>query len=145
MFLGQFSRNLDPKGRLAIPAGFREQLPTGSVVTLAPDGALRIYPPDEWAKLTENLQLSAATTPNERSLVRRMFAVAHEVEYDAQGRVLIPSRLRQEAGITATAIVAGANNVVEIWSEERWTQLEAATADFTRLADEVASSRSEHS
>ena len=141
MFLGQYPRNLDPKGRLAIPAGFREQLPTGSVMTLAPDGALRIYPPEQWAGVTENLQLSAATTSNERALVRRMFAVAHQVEYDSQGRVLIPSRLRQEAGITGSAIVAGANNVVEIWSEERWAELEAATADFTRLADDVAGAR----
>ena len=144
MFLGQYPRNLDPKGRLAVPAAFREQLPTGSVMTLAPDGALRIYPPDQWADVTAKLPLSAATTANERALVRRMFAVAHQVEYDSQGRVLIPTRLRQEAGITGAAIVAGANNVVEVWSEERWAQLEAATADFTRLADEVAGSRSDN-
>jgi MraZ protein len=138
VFLGQYPRNLDPKGRIAIPATYREQLPTGSVMTLAPEGALRVYPPAEWAAVTENLKLSAATDPKSRSLIRRMFAVAHQVEYDGQGRVLIPSRLRTEAEIGTSAVVAGANNVVEIWSEERWAQLESSTADITRLADEVA-------
>jgi len=142
MFLGRYSHSLDPKGRLAIPARFREQLPTGSVVTVGPDGALRVYPPREWDEVVSVHRLSAATTPTERNLARRLFAEAHELEFDAQGRVLIPARLREAAGISGTAVISGANNVVEIWSEESWGALEAATADFTRLADEVANQRS---
>jgi MraZ protein len=141
MFLGKHPRSVDVKGRLAIPVRFREQLPGGSVITISPDGALRVYPPVEWTAATESLKLNEATSPSERALIRRLFAEAQEVEFDRQGRVLVPASLREQAGITDSAVVSGANNVVEIWSEKRWQELEAATADFTRLADEVASAR----
>jgi MraZ protein len=141
VFLGKYRHNLDAKGRLAIPARFREQLPSGSVVTIGPDGALRVYPPAEWAEVTSAMRLSEASSPEERSLVRRLFAEASEIEYDGQGRVLIPAALRVQAGIAGTAVVSGANNLVEIWSEERWQALEAETADFTHLADQVARNR----
>ncbi|HEV3232408.1 MAG TPA: division/cell wall cluster transcriptional repressor MraZ [Candidatus Dormibacteraeota bacterium] len=143
MFLGKYRHNLDAKGRLAIPAKFREQLPSGSVVTIGPDGALRVYPPGEWAEVTATLKLGEATSPTERALVRRLFAEAGEVEFDGQGRVLIPAGLRSQAGIAGTAVVSGANNLVEIWSEARWEALEAETADFTHLADEVARARTQ--
>lgn len=141
MFLGKHSRSVDAKGRLAIPPRFREQLPGGSVITISPDNALRAYPPGEWAVVSETLKLSEAATPAERALIRRLFAEAQEVEFDGQGRVLIPASLREQAGITDSAVVSGANNVVEIWSEKRWQELEQATADFTQLADEVARGR----
>jgi MraZ protein len=144
MFLGKYRHSVDAKGRLAIPARFREQLPSGSVVTIGPDGALRIYPPAEWAQVMGALRLSEATSPTERALVRRLFAEASEVEFDAQGRVLIPASLREAAGIKGAAVVSGANNLVEIWSEPRWRQLEEETADFTHLADEVARNRAHH-
>ncbi|MHB8508265.1 MAG: division/cell wall cluster transcriptional repressor MraZ [Candidatus Dormibacteria bacterium] len=144
MFLGKFRHAVDAKGRLAIPAKFREQLPTGSVVSISTEGALRIYPPAEWLGVADNLRLSAATDSTERKLIRRLFAEASEVEFDGQGRVLIPATLRQQAGISGAAVVSGANNVVEIWSEERWDALEADSADFTRLADDVARSRTQN-
>ena len=141
MFLGKHSRNLDPKGRLALPAKFREQLPSGSVVTIAPADCLPFYPPDEWDRGTEQHRVSAATMATERNLIRRLFAEAHEIEFDGQGRVLIPAPLRASAGIEAVAIVVGVNNVVEIWSEGRWQAIEAGTSDYTSLADEVARDR----
>ena len=73
-----------------------------------------------------------------RGLIRRLFAEASELEFDAQGRVLIPTHLREQAGIEGTAMVTGANNVVEVWSTERWSELRSTTADFTSLADAVA-------
>jgi MraZ protein len=87
------------------------------------------------------LKLSEAATPAERALIRRLFAEAQEIEFDGQGRVLIPAALRDQAGITDAAVVSGANNVVEIWSDKHWQELEKATADFTQLADEVARGR----
>lgn len=141
MFLGKYRHSLDAKGRLAIPAKFREHLPTGTVVTIAPDGCLRVYPPEEFAAMRSNLRLSEATSPNERNLVRRLFSEAKDLDFDAQGRVLIPAELREQAGISSSAVIIGANNVVEVWSEERWQGLEANTSDFTSLADEVARAR----
>lgn len=141
MFLGKHPRSLDAKGRLAIPAKFREGLPTGSVITIGPDGALRVYPPQEWDRVTENLVLSEVSDADERALVRRLFSEATEIEYDGQGRVLVPANLREQAGIGGSAVVTGANNVVEIWSEARWKSIESDTSDFTSLADKVARSR----
>ena len=143
MFVSKYPRNLDDKGRLAIPAKFREELPSGSVITIAPDGCLRVYPPGEWAMVTGQSRVSAATSPTERNLIRRMFAEAAVLELDAQGRTLLPANLREQAGIAGSAMVVGVNNVVEIWSQERWHALEENTSDFTRLADEVASQRDE--
>jgi MraZ protein len=141
MFLGHYRHSIDAKGRLAIPAKHREQLPSGSVVTLAPSGCLRIYPPSEWDVVTAELRVSVATSTDERDLIRRIFAEAAEVEFDKQGRVLIPARLRENAGLGTGAVVAGVNNVVEIWSEERWDGVLASTDDFTKLSDAVAERR----
>src|ERR1700694_6357863 len=99
MFLGKHSRSLDPKGRLALPPRFREQLPSGSVVTGAPEDCLRIYPPQEWAAMTDQHRVSSATLESERNLIRRMFAEAAEIEFDAQGRALNPASLRLHAGL----------------------------------------------
>jgi len=138
MFFGQYPRSLDPKGRLAIPARFREHLPGGSVVTIAPDGALRIYPKAEWDAVMDAYRLSNTDDPDMRALIRRLFSEASDVEFDAQGRALIPAQLRAQAGIAGNCVVTGANNVVEIWSTERWEQLRSNTTDFTALADAVA-------
>ena len=143
MFLGKHERNLDDKGRLAIPARFREQLPTGSVITIAPDNCLRVYPPGEWERVTGQSVVSAATSPAERTMIRNLFASAAPLELDAQGRTLLPANLRERAGIGASAVVVGVNNVVEIWSQDRW-EAEETTSDFTQLADEVASHRADH-
>jgi transcriptional regulator MraZ len=140
MFLGKHERNLDEKGRLAIPAKFRDGLPSGSVITIAPDGCLRIYPRPEWEAVMDQNKLSAATAPSERHLIRQLFAGASDLELDRQGRTLIPANLRQQAGIGEAAVVIGANNVVEIWATEKWQAIEAGE-DFTKLADEVAKSR----
>jgi MraZ protein len=139
VFLGTHDRNLDDKGRLAIPARFREQLPTGSVITIAPDNCLRIYPPQEWERVTGQSVVDAATSPAERTMIRKLFAAAAPLELDAQGRTLLPGNLRERAGIAGSAVVVGVNTVVEIWSRENWEA--ENTSDFTRLADEVASQR----
>ena len=142
MFLGKHDRNLDDKGRLAIPAKFREQLPTGSVITIAPDHCLRVYPPTEWERVTGQSVVDAASSPAERTMIRNLFAAAAPLELDAQGRTLLPANLRERAGIASSAVVVGVNNVVEIWSQERW-EAEETSQDFTSLADQVASNRAE--
>jgi MraZ protein len=144
VFLGKHERNLDDKGRLAIPARFREHLPSGSVITVAPEECVRVYPPEEWALLTEQNRVSSGTTAHSRNLARVLFSMAAEVEFDAQGRTRIPANLREKAGIADSVVVVGVNNVVEIWSEERWNALEENISDVTGLSDEVASQRAEN-
>src|SRR5258708_26737065 len=120
MFLGKHSRSLDAKGRLALPAKFREQLPSGSGVTIAPETCLRVYPPTEWDRVTEQYRVSAATEASERNLIRRLFSEAHEIEFDGQGRALIPAGLRQTAGIEGNAMLLGIHNLVETCREGLW-------------------------
>jgi MraZ protein len=141
MFTGRYQHSIDVKGRLAIPAKHREQLPTGSVMTIAPENCIRVYPPSEWEAVTQDMRLTVATDPTERSLVRRLFSDAHEIEFDKQGRVLIPSWLRDAAGLGSSALVVGANNVVEIWSDENWEAFKTESGDFTGLANAVAGKR----
>ncbi|MDQ6748390.1 MAG: division/cell wall cluster transcriptional repressor MraZ [Candidatus Dormibacteraeota bacterium] len=141
MFLGKHDRNLDEKGRLAIPAKFREQLPSGSVITVAPEECVRVYPPGEWDVVTLQNRVSAGTGSENRNLARVLFSMAAELEFDAQGRTRIPTNLREKAGIADSVVVVGVNNVVEIWSQARWKALEENASDITRLSDEVASRR----
>jgi MraZ protein len=143
MFLGKHERNLDDKGRLAIPARFREHLPGGSVITVAPESCVRVYPPEEWEVLADQNRVGAGSSQEDRNLARVLFANAAELEFDAQGRCRIPTNLRESAGIADSVVVVGVNNVVEIWSEERWRSLEEKTSDVTRLSDEVASHRAD--
>ncbi|MFN2465012.1 MAG: division/cell wall cluster transcriptional repressor MraZ [Candidatus Dormibacteria bacterium] len=143
MFLGKHERNLDEKGRLAIPARFREQLPSGSVITVAPEECVRVYPPAEWEVVTLQNRVSAGTSSGDRNLARVLFSMAAELEFDAQGRTRIPTNLREKAGIADSVVVVGVNNVVEIWSQDRWKALEENTSDVTRLSDEVASHRAD--
>ena len=143
MFLGKFERNLDDKGRIAIPARFREHLPGGSVITVAPDQCVRVYPPEEWAVLATQNRVGSGTTVQERNLARALFSAAAELEFDNQGRTRIPANLRERAGIAESVVVVGVNNVVEIWSQERWQAIEENTSDITGLSDEVAGTRTD--
>jgi len=138
MFFGQYPRSLDPKGRLAVPARFRDHLPNGSFVTIGQDDALRIYPPEEWELVTRDLRLSNTDDPQMRNLIRRLFSEAYQIEFDAQGRFIVPAHLRAAAGIEGSVVVTGANNVVEVWSTARWEQLRSDTPNFTTLANAVA-------
>jgi MraZ protein len=138
MFLGTYRHAVDTKGRVAIPARFREQLPSGSVVSKGAEGCLQVYPPQEWEK-AQDLRLGSRTPAEERRLARMMFGAARECEFDAQGRIVLSVDQRQYAGISSVAWIVGVNNLVEIWNEENWRHIGEATAEeFTRIQDQVA-------
>jgi len=139
MFLGTYRHSVDAKGRLAIPARIRENLPGGSTVVNGPDGCLQIYPPQEWARTVEKFQVSSASPATRRNYMRQLFASARECEFDRQGRVILSAQHRQYAGIEANAVIVGVNNLVEIWSEARWRDVgEKSPDDFTHLVDQIA-------
>ena len=142
MFLGTYRHAVDTKGRLAIPARFREQLPEGSVISKGPDGCLRIFPPDEWGREQASQRVSSMTPAEERRLARMMFGAARECEFDGQGRIVLSADQRQYAGITNAAWVVGVNNLIEIWNEQAWQRIGEATPDeVTRITDQVAERR----
>ncbi len=121
MFLGEFEHSVDDKGRLTIPARFRDELAGGVVVTRGLDDCLWAYPRSEWEKLAEKIADLPTTNPAARKFARFMFSSAFDSIPDRQGRVLIPQNLRKFAGITTECTVIGVMNKVEIWNPGKWS------------------------
>ena len=135
MLLGEYRHNLDPKGRIAIPAKFRDKLGDGAIVTRGLDNCLFLFSKGEWETLAGKLIALPLAQANSRAFVRLMLAGATPVDIDAQGRVLIPDYLRQYANLKKEAVVAGLYNRAEIWDAEAWTKY---TAKTEAASDEIA-------
>lgn len=120
MFLGEYLHSVDGKGRIAVPARFRSKIERGAVLTRGVDPCLYIYPMETWEAKASELS-SAITDPRLLRLVeRRFFGMAHELELDAQGRIVVPAKFRKYADLTAEAMVIGARDRFEIWSVAGW-------------------------
>ena len=120
MFLGRYAHSVDAKGRLAIPARFREELAAGVVLTRGIDRCLALYPMAAWLPLAEQVSGLPITDPDARTFRRMVFAEAADLELDAQGRILLPPELRRYAEIDRDAYVVGVNTSIELWSPARW-------------------------
>lgn len=143
MFTGAYRVRVDEKGRLAIPAAFRKQLPEGSFVSLGLDAVLAIYPPELWASLAESL-LSPLPGPDQRALARTLYSLSEAFEPDGQGRIILRPEQRKlaEIGSPSSVVVIGSGSRVEIWQEARWDNYSAdAQGRFTESADRVISAR----
>lgn len=127
MFIGEYSHNLDEKGRLAIPVKFRSELAKGAVVTRGLDSCLFLYTKKEWEKLAEKLAALPISQSNSRAFARLMLAGAMDVEMDKQGRAVLPEYLRQFAGLKKSVIVAGLYSRLEIWDETKWKEYKNKT------------------
>ena len=139
MFLGEYRHSIDAKGRLAIPARFRGELGEGLVVTRGLDRCLSIYPQSEWEPLAERLSSLPVSEPAVRALRRTFFTGAFACEMDKQGRILIPSALREYAGLDGEVVIAGLNTYIEIWSGENWEQeLPRVEAGASSLAEQLS-------
>lgn len=123
MFLGEFEHTIDGKGRLTIPAKFRDELASGVIVTRGLDGCLWAYTRSEWESLAEKISSLPTTNPNARNFARFMFSSAFDSIPDRQGRVLVPQNLREYAGIENETIIIGVMNRVEIWNPDRWSSV----------------------
>lgn len=123
MFLGEFAHSLDSKGRLTIPAKFRERLDQGLVVTRSPmERCLLVYPMPEWAQIAAKVSALPLTDPRSAQLRRAFFSAAEDLIPDKQGRILISQRLRDFAQIETDVIVAGVNMFVELWRPSLWDE-----------------------
>jgi len=122
MFLGEFIHAIDEKGRLTIPAKFRADLAAGLVVTRWIDRCLVIYPLEEWKRLAERVSALPVTDRRARAFRRLVFANASDAVPDRQGRVLIPPRLREYAGLNSDVIVTGLDTYIEVWNTGDWAQ-----------------------
>lgn len=131
MFIGEYAHSIDDKGRMAIPSKMRRDIGSGAVVTRGIDNCLWLFPKKEWQTLAEKLANLPLSNTDSRAFSRLMLAGAMEVEFDSQGRVLIPTYLRKFAGLGKNAIVAGLYNRLEIWDEKKWSEYKEKTEKAT--------------
>jgi MraZ protein len=118
--MGEYLHTIDAKGRLILPAKFREELGELFIVTKGLDNCLFVYAKEEWAILEGKLKQLPLAKPEARAFVRFFFAGAAEVECDKQGRVLLPTNLREYAQVEKDVVILGVSNRVEIWSKSVW-------------------------
>jgi MraZ protein len=120
MLLGEYSHTIDDKGRLAIPVKLRKELGEGAVITRGTDRCLVVYPKAEWQTLATKIAALPLSDARARSFSRLMMAGAMAVEFDKQGRALLPGYLKDYAGLQDHATVAGVYNRLEIWDTTAW-------------------------
>jgi MraZ protein len=134
LFTGSVEHSLDDKGRLVVPARFRERLGPGFFVTIAePDPCLALYPASAWAEFCDKLEAAPVKDARYRAFVRHLFAHTEELSCDNQGRLVLPAALRAWANIEKDVTSIGSLTRVEVWSKERYqkTRSEAETlSDF---------------
>lgn len=122
MFMGEYSHSLDAKGRLIMPAKFREQLGDEFVVTKSPDKCLYVYTNEDWKNFEEKLAQLPITNKGTRQFVRFFLAGAATCEVDKQGRILLPAVLREYAQLDKEVILAGTSKRIEIWNKDRYLE-----------------------
>ncbi|GAB7387670.1 division/cell wall cluster transcriptional repressor MraZ [Bacillaceae bacterium] len=138
MFMGEYQHAIDAKGRLTIPAKFREELGSVFVITRGLDNCLFVYPKGEWAQLEQKLKSLPFTRSDARAFTRFFFSGAVECELDKQGRVNIPKHLCEYASLEKDCVVIGVSNRVEIWSKGKWEEYFARSAQsFSAIAEKI--------
>src|SRR5438132_8742482 len=133
-----YRHQVDAKGGVAVPARYRQYLPSGSVLAVGTDGRLVMYPPDEWLALVERYKLTTTTPAEERWLSRKVFSTAQEIDFDAQGRIVILAEHRAFAQIGDRVVFSGMGNVVEVIGEALWDAENGPSldpAEFTEIHD----------
>ena len=144
-FSGKYYYSVDPKGRIIIPAPFREIITTNYspklYFTNAPfDNCLYIYPMEEWNKLQELVRTKPKSDEAIRYFLRRVVASAVETEMDKQGRVLVPAALREDANIISNVVMAGQIERIELWDRSAWDALfDPARLDRKAVEEKLAS------
>ncbi|AQP54415.1 cell division/cell wall cluster transcriptional repressor MraZ [Vagococcus penaei] len=138
MFMGEFQHNIDSKGRLIIPVKLREDLGQRFILTRGMDGCLFGYPLEEWTTLEKKIQEMPLSKKEARTFVRFFYSAAAECELDKNGRIIIPSNLREYAKLTKECRVIGVANRIELWSEERWMAFSVeAEENFDAIAESM--------
>ena len=138
MFLGTHTPRLDEKGRLILPAKFRDELAEGLVVTKGQERCLYIWPVAEFARITEQMRQAPVTSKGPRDFMRVLYAGASDEVPDKQGRITVPPGLRTYAGLERECVVIGANARVEVWDATAWDRYLAAQEQaFSDLSEEV--------
>jgi MraZ protein len=124
--LGQHRYQLDAKGRIPLPAKFRDPFEGGVYLTLGQEGCLYAFPREEWDRRAREVHSRPLTDPDARHYARMFFSSADRVDLDGQGRLVVPQKLRGETGIGREAVVVGMFDRLEIWSSDAWDRYEGS-------------------
>ena len=135
MLLGEYQHNIDTKGRIAIPAKFRDKIGAGAIITRGLDNCLFVFAPKEWGELAAKLVALPLAQADSRAVARLLRSGAMDVELAGQGRILVPDYLRKYAGLKKKAVVAGVYNRIEVWDADAWEKYKQKTEG---AADEIA-------
>ena len=136
MFMGEYNHSVDAKGRTIVPAKLREGLGETFVITKGLDGCLFVYSLEEWEKFEQKMQEQPQVSSSEmRKVIRFFLSGAMQCEVDKQGRILIPSNLREFAGLEKDVVIIGVLDKIEIWSKDKWL---AYSEQENLAADEIA-------
>ena len=129
MFLGRYQHSIDDKGRLMVPARFRELLEGGAYLTQGFEKCLMVMTEAHFKQVYDLITSMSLTDPTARLLRRLIFSNAYQVEVDKVGRILVPGNLRQFAGLEADAVVAGQGEYFEVWMPAEWDKQAALLND----------------
>ena len=140
-FMGTYTPRLDDKGRLILPAKFRERLAEGLVVTLGQEKCLDVFPVDVFMEEANRARSKGMTSRSGRDQSRTLFSGAEETQLDTQGRMAIPAPLRAYAALTRDVVVIGAMDRVEIWEPSRWRDYNTAAQENFADLDEDGPAR----
>jgi len=139
MFIGQYEHAIDAKGRLAVPAKFRKAITQGAVITKGLDGCIFVFEAVKWRKMAQGISELPLTRTSARLYARLILAGATDVEFDKQGRIVLPSYLREYAKLKTNAIVVGVYDRVEIWNKSAWVKAIAKVEDRAgEIAEELS-------
>ena len=139
MFLGEYQHTLDPKGRVVLPAKFRERLADGCIITKGQERCLFVFALDRWEEEVERVNRLPRTDRRARKLARSFFAGADQQAPDKQGRVQIPQNLRSYAGLEKDLTVVGVADRIEIWDSETWQRMSAEADEYYADIEEALS------
>ena len=142
MFYGEFEHTIDRKGRLIVPAKFRQALKehdvTALFLTRGLDGCLFLFPESEWRLVESRFKQIPFTKAEGRKFNRMFFSGAVEVSVDGLGRILVPKPLKEFAGIKEDVVIVGISSRMEVWSRERWQAFyETSRQSFEEVAERV--------
>ena len=137
MFLGEFQHSLDTKGRVILPARYRDQLAEGAYVTKGRGGCLSVFTPEDFEDVASQVRDQSKRGAKELNAARVFFSGALEVKPDKQGRVALPQNLREYAGLTREVVVAGVFSRIEIWDRDRWLELDRVGAQALTDSDDL--------
>lgn len=129
MLIGEYSHNLDPKGRVFIPAKFREELGEKFIVSRGIGKCLFVFSLDAWMEYASKLKNIPVTDVSSQTFLRMLFASACECEPDKQGRILLPQRLRDYAGMEKEVVAIGVMSRVELWAKDEWESYNAGALE----------------